>query len=83
MFSAAAERRASWYDSELEPSRPRTGLKQRDGTNGSVFVRNCGWTVGSQRSGILLSMGFSGAVLDAPERPIFFATKPPELQAAL
>src|ERR1700728_1228858 len=39
MFSAAAERRACWYDGELDAFRPCTGLKLYGGINGSALVR--------------------------------------------
>jgi hypothetical protein len=73
MFSAATERRASWYDGELDASRPCTDINLHGGTDGLSFVQHSGWTVGSSNeAAILLSMGFSGAVLVAPERPISF-----------
>ena len=73
MFSTAAERRVSWHDGELEAPRPCTGPKLHGGTGGLVFVQYCGWTVGSSNeAAFLLSMGFSGAIPDALEKPISF-----------
>jgi hypothetical protein len=47
MFSTAAERGVPWYDGELEAPGPWAVPELHGRTGGLVFVRYCGWTVGS------------------------------------